>query len=441
MLLPILLCLAQATPPPYADEQDVIRLLEAIPEGSSALLPPVRVAAGDWKRYGMERLGPLQRDYCNRMPYAPERRTALYAGGNHQVPHRMNDVWEFHLGSNTWHMIYAPDGGNAGEHKGAYFLTSRTLVRDPGKELTDREKEQIEAYRKWWAGHVVFRDGHLTTARGGPIMPAHTWDAFCYDHRSRRLVWGMGASPAAQLSTHAYFTGTPLAELERAADAAFTPMWFFDPDRKRWIHYRTEGPRAALRGMGATMVYLPDAGTILWYVAAQNVSPHAFEMWRFDPAADRWTELRPNGGKSIAVLATKERVAPMSEQQSAYSPKHRLLVSVLRHETFVYDVEADLWSRAAPDERIFGHDAQSVFAYDSRAEEFLLAFPPQGKGKAMSLAAFSPLERRWRLIEPGGPGIPQTKYGMYMGYYDPRHNVFVVQGRTSDRVWVYRHRP
>lgn len=424
---------------PHRDSPAIKKLLSDLGQRSSLILPPVNVNAGDLTMYEMDKRGPGQRDYCNKMLYAPERQTAIYAGGNHQVPHRMNDVWEYHLGSNTWHLLYEPDGGNPGKHKAAYFLTSRTLVRDPDKELTEKEKSQIEDYRTWWHDNVIFKDGHLTTARGGPIMPAHTWDAFCYDHRIKKLIWGMGANPAAQLSTHAYYTGKSVAELERSVDPSYTPMWMFDPERKLWSHYRTSKQHARLRGMGATMSYLPDLGKSLWYVAAENVSPAAFEMWLFDAVADEWTELKPNGGKSISELATKLKVAPMSEQQTAYSVRHRKLVAVHHHDTFAYDVAANSWSKLVTDQRIYGHDAHSVFVYDQNADVFLLAFAPEGRGKSLQLASFSISENKWEIITPRGPAIPETKYGGYTGYFDPQHGIFLIQGRTSDKMWAYRY--
>ena len=424
---------------PYRDSPEIVTALKALDGGQSLALPPVNVNAGDFKYQNMDRYGPGQRDYCNKMVYALERPTVLYCGGNHQVPHRMNDVWEYHLGSNTWHLLYAPDGGNAGQHKGAYFLTSRTLVAKPDTKLDEKQLAQIEAYGKWWKENVIFKDGHLTTTRGGPIMPAHTWDAFTYDAKAKKLLWGMGVSPAGQLSTHAYYTGTPLKELEKQTDPNYTEMWMFDPVAKKWSHYRTDKPHAQLRGMGATMCYLPDEEKSIWYVAAQNVSPAAYEMWTFDAARDTWAELKP-GGKSIDTLATKDKVAPMSEVQSAYSPKHKKLVAVLERDTFVYDVVKNEWAKAVTDDRIYAHDARSVFVYDSHADVFLLAFPPDGRGKELKFAAYSLNENRWEMIEPKGDPMAKQMYGGHMGYYDPQHNVMVIQGRGTDRMWVYRHR-
>jgi len=426
----------------YLDDPDIVAKLNALPAGSSMLLPKVRVDSLGIDKYSYQYYGPGRRDYCNKMPYAPDRGTALYAGGNHQVPHRMNDVWEYHLGSNTWHLLYAPDGGNAGAHKPAYFLTSRSnLVHNPEKELTPRQKQQLEAYRQWWNTYVHLTDGDITTTRGGPVMPAHTWDAFTYDPRVGRLIWGLGANPAAQPATYAYFSNQSLEQVEAQLDKRYTPMWMFDPKAKRWIHYKTkelDTPRAALRGMGATMQYIPDLGKSIWYVAAQNVSPPAFEMWTYDAVEDSWQELRPNGGKSIGELAGKLDSAPKAEQQVAYSPKDRKLVAVLKHDTYVYDIATNAWSKVATDKRIFGHDANSVFGYDPHADAFILAFKSRRNAINPSLATFSLKTMKWTLLEPNGPAIPHSKNG-YAGYFDPRFNVFVLQGRKVSQVWVYRH--
>ena len=209
----------------------------------------------------------------------------------------------------------------------------------------------------------------------------------------------------------------------------------FDANSRKWIHYRTDGKHAALRGMGATMCYLPDRKQTIWYVAAQNVSPAAYEMWLFDGAKDEWTELRPNGGKSIGDLAGRQKIAPMSELQTAYSPQHKKMVAVLGPNVFAYDVAKNEWAKIATDERIDAHDARSVFAYDDAADVFLLV-NPKGDTK---LAAFSLASEQWQILTPQGDDFPKSQFGSYMGYYDPQHNVLVVQGRYADRMWVYRH--
>jgi hypothetical protein len=213
-------------------------------------------------------------------------------------------------------------------------------------------------------------------------------------------------------------------------------MWTYDPVANTWHHYRTEQKRPRFDGMGATLCYIPELGKSLYYVAAQNVSPHDFEMWSYDAVADRWEELRPNGGKSISELATKDLVAPGSELQSAYSSKHGQLVSVLGPDTYAYDLAKNEWAKVCHDERINAHDATTAFAYDSNADVFLLADP---KSKTAPLAAFSLETGQWEVIEPAGVLYPKAQYGNPRGYYDPIYNVFLIHHGDSRHLWVYRH--
>jgi hypothetical protein len=410
----------------YPNDPKIIALLENL-GSNAALVMPV-------SKEKDKAQSPRHRDYCNKMPYAPDRQTALYAGGSHQT-YRGNDVWEYHLGSNRWHQLFAPDGGDhVFVRYTLYFGAVRKWKDNPNAVLTEKEKTEFERTKTWWQENVVLRDGDVTTRKGGPIIPAHTWDAFTYDARARRLLWGMGAGPGGTGFYHAMVTGQSPDKIMAQIDENYTPMWMFDPAAQKWQHYKKKGPRAALRGMGATMEFIPDLGRSIWYVAAQNVIPPAFEMWTFDAVADQWHELKPNGGKSIATLALNDKVAPLSEQQSAYSPKHKKLVAVLKHDTFVYDIVKNEWSKACTDERIDAHDARTVFAYDAAGDVFLLANPT---GKT-PLAAFSLQTNQWEILQPKGPAMPTGMYVHYRGYYDPVHNVFVVDGGRG-RLWVYRY--
>src|SRR5262249_29574944 len=156
----------------------VIKTLEQLGEKTSLVLPKSQVECGAEKLYNCHLNGPVTRGYCNRLAYAPERETALYHGGDHQVL-RSNDVWELHLGSNTWHMVLPRDGGNQGNLK-AVLMWSAARLRDPIIKIEEAEEKRIEETKTWWQDNVVLKDGWLVTRRGGPLMPGHTWDTLVY---------------------------------------------------------------------------------------------------------------------------------------------------------------------------------------------------------------------------------------------------------------------
>lgn len=421
----------------YPDDPKIIEGLESLPAGSSLLLPPVKHLRNGQEIDGRGRQGPYARDYTNKMVWAPDRQTALYAGGNHGAG-RTNDVWEYHLGSNTWHNLFAAEGGDHARFKWSLMFAARIYNKKPEYEKSEREQNEWEACRQWWKENVALKDGLYVTHSGGPLLTGHTWDTLVYDPITRRMIHGTGAYCAAAAFVEHKFNGRPLEEVEaqlgtNAEGVPYRTMWSFDPESGKWSPYASKDELAELRGMGASMTYIPEWRKVVYYVAAQNVSPHAAYMRTWDPAEDKWEELQPNG-RSVGKLAFTEKLAPTSEQQMAYSSRHRKLVAVLKEATYAYDIDKNEWSRLNETVPFTAHDAKTVFAYDSAADVFLLADPREGR-----LAAFDLVSNQWETITPDGPGIPKPPYCTGKGYYDPARNVFVVQSASQDRVWVYRH--
>lgn len=429
-------------PPPYRDDPAIIKAIENLGDRSSLALPKFTVdAASDI--YGCQAVGPVTRGYTMRMVYAPERQAALYHGGDHQTI-RSNDVWEYHLGSNTWHMIFEPDGGNQGPLKSVLMFLARRLREKPDQPMTDMEKKRFEEVRPWWNANIVMNNGYLTTRRGGPILPGHTWDTLVYEPNLRVMIHGTGAYCSDAAVLHSRYTGVELAEVEKQIDKSYSDIWMFDPLAKKWIIHKrpADDSMPKLSGMGATMCYIPDLKRVIYYVAAQNVSPHSYMMWSWDAVNNHWTELKPNGGKKISDLVLREKIAPTEEQQTAYSPIQKKMVAVIGGSTFAYDVAKNEWARLNDKVPIQAHDARTTFAYDSVNDLFLLT----DGNKEGKVAVFSLTRNEWELVTPAGDGCPPSNYGagnywaQPKGYFDPRLNVFVVHGGMTNRVWVYRHK-
>lgn len=426
--------------PPYQDDPEIVKLLKDLPAGSSLELPPVKymLDGNPYKLAG--RSGPYSRDYTNKMVYAPERHTALYCGGNHGAG-RHNDVWEFHLGSNTWHCLFAPEGGDHAEFKFSLMFAPRMFEKNPDLKLDEKQQKNFEDCAKWWKENVVLHEGNfLTKNRLGPLLVGHTWDTLVYDPIQKRLIQGTGAHCANSPWLHHKFTGEPLEDIKakhgkNPQGKPYRTMWTFDPATRKWIPYAHESELAVLRGMGATMLYVSDWKKIVYYVAAQNVTPSAMYMRAYDPATDTWEDLKPNDGKGIMNLAYKDKVAPGSEQQTAYSEKSKKIVAVLGTSTFAYDLKSNAWSKLNDAVPFRADDAKTVFAYDNTADVFMLCDPRNNK-----LATYSLEKNEWSEVTPKGPGIPKPPFNIGKGYYDPAHNVFVVQSASASKIWVYRHK-
>jgi len=428
-----------ATAPLYEDDPAVVKMLAHLGEGASLVLPPVKHVRDGKPVSGRGRSGPYARDYTNMMVWAPDRQTALYAGGNHGGG-RTNDVWEFHLGSNTWHNLFPAEGRDHARFKWTLMFAPRIFARNPDYTLTEKQQKEWNACKEWWKENVSLQNGWYLTKGGGPLLVGHTWDTLVYEPNTKRMIHGTGAYCAAAAWIEHKFSGRPLeavrAESGKTPDGTpYRTMWFFDPAARKWIPYASKSNLAVLRGMGASMTYIPDWKKVVYYVAAQNVTPTAAYMRTWDPIKDQWAEIKPNGGKSIYELAFTLKVAPTSEQQMAYSPTHRTLVAVLKSSTYAFSIDNKEWSKLNEAIPFMAHDAQTIFAYDSADDVFLLADPRNNR-----LAAFDLKTNKWDTITPEGPGMPKPPYCVGKGYYDPLHNVLVVQSAYKGSMWVYRHK-
>src|SRR5262245_62160849 len=154
--------------PKLAPDREVLAKIAALPDNTWLKLPPAKTAGNrSWMKGGFADFlgGPTIRSYCPKMVWAPERLRALYCGAGHNV-HPWNDVWEYDLASNTWACLYAPDPGSLPPKGG-------------------NEKELLDWYQK----NYVCGDGVITTRRGAPVRPSHTWWGLCYDTERRRMVF------------------------------------------------------------------------------------------------------------------------------------------------------------------------------------------------------------------------------------------------------------
>lgn len=407
---------------PHVDDPKIVAQIRDIPDNTSVLLPPYSLAGqgvDEWrKKWGYP---PQRRDYCNKLAYAPDRRTGMYCGMNHGVPHRLNDAWEYHLGSNTWHLLFAPDDIN--------FSDMMYSVK-PGQWLY--REEAI----KWLGENVVVKDGYIQSKRGGMINGVHTWDGLTYDPVLKRMLWANvvgaidNAHPKLLESVH-------LKKLEQQAGPFVrqlreevntngkqgTRLWMYDPKESRWIMQIGPAPHPLLKEGGGSLTYVSDLKKTIWYSSCSE----EWGMWAYDSEKNTWEDLKPNGGK--AIYHDLGKTFPKREQQALYSSKHRKIVAVRGARTWWYDIDKNEWSVACDDEANAASDASTVFVYDSINDVFLLS-----QYKTKTLRAYRIEANKWETLAPQGAGVA----GDGAGYFDPEANAFVIFQKGQKSMWVYR---
>lgn len=398
------------TPPPppnaYPDDPAIVSILDSMDDNTAVELDPFKLGGDrvdEWtKKYGQ---APHRRDFCNKIAYAPNRGTGMYAGMNHGVPHRLNDAWEYHLGSNTWYLLFFPDPETS---------------RQPAGYLAE---------------NAMIEDGYLQTRRHGMVQGSHTWDGLTYDPQLGRMFWANvyeNSSLSATfenkppLEAYANETGQTVDEVKSKVQTGAN-LWMFDPLDGRWYRQTGPAPVPTMVVQGGALEYVSDLKRTYWYANQWN----EIGMWSYDSSTNAWARLTPNGGKSF-YHDNKEFTFPPAEAQLRYGSGSRTIVAVYGSRTWHYEIDRNEWSLAVEDAANKAGDAVTTFVYDSVNDVFLL-LDPRGGG---ALRVYRVTTKTWETLSPVGANLP-TKVA---GYFDPAHNVMVVYDNARQRMWLYRYK-
>ncbi len=390
--------------PALEPNEEVLAILNGLGENQSALLPETNIV-GEFnelaRQHHLHTRGPGGRNFNIKMVWAPERRRALFCGGNHGAPHRLNDAWEFDLAANTWALLYPPD-----------FDDSRTTHREENYD------------------NLVVKDGIIRTRNGGPAFSAHTWWQLTYDPERKAMLW-MANWPGTERKSRrvAEAIGAdpdklcPVFHGRRA-----TPFWSFTPATGEWEPVRTEPPHPPY-ALAVILEYIPDLGGSLYR-----------HNWLYRSETNAWTNLEPEGERDDM---------PGREPVAYWDPVNKILVAATntgrRGEdvdsfdriTNHYDPETITWKRVltvqGADKAPRAHDARCSFDFDPVSGHGILYELPERQ-----VWAYNPTTTEWtKLPEPDGPPPPDERQPRPLAYFDPAHNVLVVNQGTV--TWVYRY--
>ena len=383
--------------PELAPDPKVTAILEKLGDNEYAQLPPAKIT-GEFnalaKRFRLHERGPGQRDYCLKMPWSPDRKRAFYAGGNHGAPHKLNDLWEYDLPSNTWVLLSPPD-----------FDASN---------------------RKAYMDQVVFKDGVVKTRSGKLLVGGHTFSGFTYDPELRLLLWYHK-----RVSPSRYFPDNP--EYEKAYFSG-PYLWGFDPYARKWQHIKTKPPFGRY-DPGSAFVYDPKLKKSLWINNREGSG-----MWSYEHANRNWKKMTAKGGDGQATKMSAQIV---------YDSRRDILIGHGGHSNYTSEfgfanmswkktVTVDKQNKVAPG----GADKHSTFAYDAVNGVALLCDNLQGY-----VWVYDPDVHKWTRMTPKNSkpdarrksGIKKGRKFTPQGFFDPLRNALVLSG-GGKTVWVYRYK-
>ena len=390
-------------------DAEVVKILAALQPGQSVLLPPVKTSGNldnaEVKRFKLDKTGPRPRDYCLKWVWAPDRERALFCGGNAGVPHKLNDVWEYDLASNTWVLLWAPDPD-----------TNRVRhMSTPGEA-----KSYLDGFV-----HLDEATGEIMTKRGAPFDPVHTWWALTYDPELKALLWVMGNH---HLHDDWLKMQPEATDHYRLDGYHKMRLWAYYPERNKWDFVQSAGPP---KSPAAILEYIPEKRGSFYYSETHLQSGYFHSTTR-DWSSKKVAESRDafNANPNL----------PRREAVCAYDSRHRILVvhhgggthndKPVPKRTYHFDVTNDRWTKVLEsNEGPMGYDNRTPMVYDSVSGRHFIV-------EKDALWSYAIGEKKWTRHELEGASLESPR--AFMACYNPQYNVLMADD-GSGRIWVYRH--
>jgi len=346
----------------------------------------------------MKKTGPGRRNWCLKLAWMPDRKRAFFCGANHQVPHRLNDAWEYDLASNTWVVLYAPDYDD---------VPLWSLKGNKAKIMADFDKKTL-----------VIKDGWLRTKKGGPAHIAHTWWGLTYDPELKAAVWYC-AWPPYRLQGKLDAIGAKKEDLYKGP-----PMWLFYLETKKWEPMKTAKPWPKTAVFSSSLEYIPELkGSLLQYGGSSHLLDTAKKSWKNFP-----------GGSERLGIETLRCYDTHRKLLIAHRGPDRKNLPRTWHMSLKKG-EPGAWEKVLEDKNLpNGSDGYSMMYYDPVGKVALLY-----ERIPKTIWAYDPDKKKWTKCQPKGEAPPfPGKMGQTIAYMDLARNVFVVIGPRA--VWCYRYK-
>lgn len=227
-----------------------------------------------------------------------------------------------------------------------------------------------------------------------------------------------------------------VAESHQALRGVGLSPWFFDTKTLRWNRYKTAA-KAPRTSFGGTLIYLPSKKKTFFRLKKQ--------VWLYDAEANVWTRMNPSGPPPPFGI----------EATACYDPKRdRIYIGGGIHPMasgpnalWIYDVESNSWIDPKPS----GNAGSNQYSHNTAmmhcdlVNDVVVVTRHKG-GSDRGVFIYDPDENAWsvatRSFPAQWPEKPST--GASSGYYDPVLNAHffhvAADSRDNGVILVYRYK-
>jgi N-acetylneuraminic acid mutarotase len=207
----------------------------------------------------------------------------------------------------------------------------------------------------------------------------------------------------------------------------FNDTWAYDPTANTWTELSPQGSLPPAR-YGQSLVYDPLTQRVIMFggFASGKVMPN--DTWAYDPSTNTWTNLSPAG----------EPPPARGFHSMVYDPStQRMIVfgggsddSTL-NDTWAYDPTANAWTRLSPVGGLPVARSGHSMVYDPNTQRVIMFGGSYGGKNGLNETwAYDPSINTWTNLNPPGT-LPLGRLGQSMVYDPSAHRVIMFAGDSG----------
>ena len=192
----------------------------------------------------------------------------------------------------------------------------------------------------------------------------------------------------------------------------------------RWTQLHTTGQLPPSRAF-SSMVYDPSGDRVIIFGGGRE-SGDFDDIWAYDPAKGRWTDLAPTGELPSVRELSPLVYDPVSHDLFLFGGWDQEAERDLA-DTWTYDTEANVWTELEPAGKVpSARDGHSLL-YDPESKTLILfGGSDQEAAELNDLWAYDPEANKWTELEPSGE--PPSARAWHGAVYDAQNHRMIVFG-------------
>jgi N-acetylneuraminic acid mutarotase len=200
----------------------------------------------------------------------------------------------------------------------------------------------------------------------------------------------------------------------------YNDTWAYDSAANTWTDL--SGSTAPSARSVHSMAYDSGSGKIVLFGGYDGTS-EVGDTWSYDPAANTWTDLKPDGSVPSARKAAAMAYDPVSGRVILFGGYDG---SSVLDDTWAYDPAANTWTEVDPAGAIPIPRANHRMVYDEATGQVILFGGYDGQNDLYDTWAYDPATITWTDLDPLGPPPPAREEHAMV--YDSAGNRVIVFG-------------